>query len=197
MDMSTLANIFTGLQRNLMKPFDTRICTWILHFQKATALVIMSEQGLIGPFWSMDENKDVVNVTADRYLQILDLFWGSVGRFSGAQGRQRQCLQQDGEPPNTEARDGFTSTSTTTWSATELLSTGRFALTAFGFSSLWGYLKDQISGKTCLNLHELRQTVEHLIRQISADQCHRVTTHFVHRAKKHIYLGGRHIQHVM
>ena len=47
-----------------------------LHSKKCTAWIAMSKHGIIGPFFFEDERGNVVTVTKERYVKIIELFWG-------------------------------------------------------------------------------------------------------------------------
>jgi len=64
-----------------------------LHSVRCTAWVAMSKHGIIGPVWFEDENKE-------RYLEVLQQFWTTLGRRNRAIGRNpflraEQWFQQD------------------------------------------------------------------------------------------------------
>jgi len=171
------------------------------HVQKVTAWVAMSYQGIIGPFWFLDDNDQSVTVNSERYLHVLEEFWKSLGRKVGGAERQYQWFMQDGAAPHTAAR-------VLTWLQEhfEERLIGRRLANSWAARSpdinpldfyLWGRVKDQMIGKTFENLREVREGVETLVSQISAEECRRVVEHFVRRVKKCIDKKGRHIEHVL
>ena len=71
------------------------------HDLKVTAWVAMSSQGIIGPYFFMDEEENTVTVNSDRYLKMLRRFWTALGRKIGVNIRAQQYFMQDGAAPHT------------------------------------------------------------------------------------------------
>ena len=66
--------------------------------QKVTAWAAFSYQGVIGPFFFMDDDEDTVTVTSEWYIKIISKFWRRLGML--VPNRDNQCFQQDGAAPH-------------------------------------------------------------------------------------------------
>ena len=122
-----------------------------LHDQKITVWAAMGYQGIIGPFFFVDEQQHPVTVNSDRYVAVLSKFWRSLGRFVGDEGRQNQHFQQDGAAPHVSKaalrwiRDHFGDRTVSrgtghSWAANSP------DLSPLDFH-IWGYLKDKVCGE--------------------------------------------------
>ena len=172
-----------------------------LHDLKVTAWIAMSRQGLIGPFFFMDENKETVTVTSERYITILNLFWKALGRFLGTHNRTKQWFQQDGAPPHAAERtlhwlrdhfnDRIISRRTPyTWAPHSP------DLNPLDFH-IWGFLKDLMLGRKFNSLEELRTTISNLTNAIPRSQCEKVIDNFCFRLKECIRQNGGHVEHML
>ena len=56
---------------------------WPLHFIKCTAWVAISKHGIIGPYWFEDESELSLMVYSQRYIEVLQKFWTTLGRRRG------------------------------------------------------------------------------------------------------------------
>jgi hypothetical protein len=71
-----------------------------LHSKKCTAWVAISKHGIIGPFFFEDALGDAVTVTKERYVPVLEQFWGELEEREDLD-EEEQWFQQDGAPPHT------------------------------------------------------------------------------------------------
>ena len=62
---------------------------------------------------------------------------------------------------------------------------------------LWGFLKDQICGRTFQSLQELREVIIRHVREIPQDQCENVLNNFVQRIKMCLDRNGGHLEHII
>ena len=97
-----------------------------LHSVKCTSWVAISKHGIIGPFWSEDDNERSVTVNTERYVQVLGKFWTALGPRRGLV-RVLQWFQRDGATPTPQTNHwhGYSSVCLTDWSAAGLTCSGR------------------------------------------------------------------------
>ena len=172
-----------------------------VHDLKVTAWVAMSSQGIIGPYFFMDENSETVTVNSDRYLKMLTRFWREIGRFVGIDMRDEQYFMQDGAAPHTARiiiqwlADHF---------GEKVVSRGTLNpwaphspdLNPLDFY-LWGYLKDKLCGHQFQTLEQLRNRITADIRAIPPDHMLNVVNNFVKRVRKCIDQNGRHVENLL
>ena len=71
-----------------------------LHSKKCTAWVAISKHGIIGPFFFEDDHGIAVIMTKERYVSVLEQFWGELDKHEDLDEKE-QWFQQDGAPPHT------------------------------------------------------------------------------------------------
>ena len=71
-----------------------------LHSTAYTAWVAISKHGITGPYWFKDESERSLMVNSQRYIEVLQKFWTTLGQRRGFE-RNGQSFQQDGATPHT------------------------------------------------------------------------------------------------
>ena len=62
----------------------------------------MSKHDIIGSFWFEDENGELLTVTKEQYIQVLQEYWTALGHQNGGSFKRNcQWFQQDGATPHT------------------------------------------------------------------------------------------------
>ena len=172
-----------------------------VHEKKVTAWAAFSHQGIIGPFFFLDDEDNTVTVTSQRYLSILKKFWVGLGRRVGVAERQNQWFQQDGAAPHTsrtvkEWLNRHFGVKVISRGTNHPWSSHSPDLSPLDFH-LWGYLKDKMLGQSFDSREDLRDAIIEHVKDIEAIQFHRVIEHFIERIKMCISRKGGHLEHLL
>ena len=171
-----------------------------LHSIKCTACVVISKHGIIGPYWFPDESERSLMVNSQRYIEVLQKFWTTLGRRRGFE-RDGQWFQQDGATPHT-------SNETLQWLrqrfGDRLIS--RMCEIEWAPHSpdlnppdfyLLGYLKDNVYESNLQTIPELKRAITGRIRRISVKECVQVIDNFANRIHVCLRRRGAHLEHIL
>ena len=168
-----------------------------LHSPKCTAWAAISPQGIIGPFWFVDDDNTTTTVTAETYSAMVKRFVATLKR-KRIPVRQ-QWLMQDGASSHTanttlELLAGIFQERVVS-RRTEVEWAPRSPdLNPLDFY-LWGYLKGVVYRGKPATLHELKVAIETEIARIPLETCKAAVDNFKRRAQTCLDLKGGHIEH--
>ena len=170
------------------------------HSKKCTAWVAISTHGIIGPFFFEDDHSIAVTVTKERYVPVLEQFWGELDKHEDLDEKE-QWFQQDGAPPHTAnvtmawLREKFgkrliSRKAEVEWAphSPELNPPDLF---------LWGFLKDNIYQDNPLNIAALKAAITEKIQAITQEECERVINNFARHIQECLRQNGGHLEHVL
>ena len=170
-----------------------------LHADKCTAWAAISAQGIVGPFWFVNDANETATVNAHRYIEVLKQFVASLRRKRIAVAQQ--WFMQDGATPHT-------ANVTLDWvkrTFQDRIISRRTAIEWAPHSPdlnpcdfyLWGYLKGIVYRGKPETIADLKEAIEESTRGISTETCKAVIEHFKQRVQKCIEFKGMHFEHLM
>lgn len=158
------------------------------------------EIGLIGPFFFEDEEGRTATVNTDRYLQVLQRFWNSLGRNRNCM-RDLQWFMQDGANPHVSDRslqwlrerfqDRLISRRTE-----HIWAPNSPDLNPLDFF-LWGFLKDRLYSETFETIEALKDAIRDEVTAVTRDMRVNVVQHFRRRVQTCFEANGGHIEHIL
>lgn len=167
---------------------------------KVTAFVAFNKKhGLLGPYW-FEENGRTVTINSERYITILDQFYGDLTQKLTQGQLRRAWFMQDGARPHTahatlDHLGGLFQSRLISLNTAHEWAPHSPDLNPLDFW-FWGAAKGKVYASRPQTLEDLKQNVADYATEITNDTWQKVGQNFCIRVKACFNRNGAHIEHV-